>query len=167
MIIDSDPWPLVGNKLKIGKYKRRYVTPERYDKPPNPLESLVAPVGMTSFFGTKVCNIFIVAIPYGWQDSTTEKWPPDGYEEAKQRHIQTYKKFTKYETHVYMDMNIVKKIMAADADSNFETMMNKTKIYMQGMCTDLAAYGFKYENDITSDVTDDYFYEVLDAFYKV
>lgn len=167
MIIDYQLWDEVGKELQDNKYKKRYLTPEQYDKLPNPLENLVVPVGIDSFFGTKVCNIFIVAIPFGWKSSTEEEWPPPGYEDAKQRHKDTYDKFAKYETHVYMDFNIVKKIMAEEPESKFEEMMQTTKAHMQSMCADLSEYGFKMEGDITGDVTASHFYEVIDAFYKV
>ena len=157
----------VGIHLRDHKYQDKYFTPEKYSEAKNPLESLVVIQDVTKFFGTKVCNIFVVSIPFGWKFETdwVEEWPPLGYAEAKARHIETFEVYAKYQTHVYMDMNIVNKIMAATPDSKFQEMMIQTKVRMQEMCMDLAAYGFTFEADITSDVGPEYFYSVLDDFY--
>lgn len=168
MIIAYKLWADVGKHLKTHKYLKQYVTPEQYISQ-NPLESLVALPDIPEFFATKVCNIFIVAIPFGWDvnsSGSTTNWPPAGYDDAKQRHIDTYAKYTKYETHVYMDMFIVQKIMAANSNSKFEEMMAVTKANMAQMCSDLAEYGFKLEADITAEVGPDHFYPVIDAFYS-
>ena len=165
--IEYTLWQDNGNYLKNIKYPKRYLTPEKYDRSKNPLESLVVIPDLEDFFATKVCNIFIVGIPYGWVEGNpwTEEWPPEGYEESKARHIETFSLFSKYETHVFMDFNIVSKVMAANPDSNFEEMMNVTKGHMEEMCGDLSEYGFTMEPDILADVGPEHFYHILDAFY--
>lgn len=150
------------------KYKKKYFTPERRPELGDPLVDLVALTGFPKFFGTKTCNIFIVGIPFGWKRSGEDwvsDWTPTGYTDSKQRHKDTFKYFSKYETHVYMDFNIVDKVMAENPDSRFRELMEGTKGHMQEMCDDLAAFGFKLEADITGDVTAAHFYDILDPFY--
>lgn len=170
MTIDYPLWDDLSANLHDNRYKEEFFTPEQYGTAKNPLESLVVPPEIDDFFATKVCNIFIVAIPFGWkQDGVewVEDWPPEGYNDSKARHIELYSQFAKYETHVYMDMNIVKKIMDANPDSKFKEMMDGTKIRMQAMCDELADYGFKMEADITTEVGPDHFGSVLDEFYGI
>lgn len=161
-----NPWEPIGVALG-NKYKNRYWTPENLPENLNPLRDLVVLKGLTKFFGTKVCNIFIVGIPFGWRLSGLDwvtDWPPIGYADAKARHIDTFKYFSKYETHVYMDYNVVKKVEEVDPTSDFRTLMDGTKGHMQEMCDDLSTYGFTLESDITAEVGPDYFYSVLDPF---
>lgn len=155
--------------IKDHKYPKSYFTPEKYDTAKNPLESLVVIPGLQDFFGTKVCNIFIVGLPFGWDKSGSswqQNWPPAGYDDAVQRHIDSYNMYGKYETHVFMDFNIVQKVMDANSDSKFRDMMNTTKTNMETMCGTLSAYGFMMEPDIIADVGPDHFYTILDTFYK-
>lgn len=164
--INYNQWEPVG--IALGqKYKKRYWTPERLPENLNPLRNLVVLEGIDRFFGTKVCNIFIVGLLFGWRQSGeewVEDWPPTGYADAKARHIDTFKYFSKYETHVYMDYNLVAKVEAADPETDFRRLMNGTKGRMQEMCSDLAAYGFTMEPDIVGEVGAEYFYDVLDPF---
>ncbi len=161
-------WQEVGNQLRDFKYKKKYCTPEQYVTP-NPLATLVVPDGITDFFGTKVCNIFIVAQPYGWTQSGsswTENWPPSGLEDAVNRHMDMYDKFTWYETHMYMDFNLVNRIMEMNPSSNFETMMNSTKAHLEAVCVQLGDFGFTMEDDIESEVGAEFFQPVIDEFIK-
>lgn len=166
MSVDYTLWDDVSKKLKESKYPKRYINPERY-LADNPLENLVVPQDITNFFGTKVCNIFIVGVPYGWTKDSgtwTDHWPPIGYEDAKQRHKATFEKYTWYETHVYMDMHIVDLVMIDNPKSRFRDMMNATKTHMQEMCSDLADFGFIMESDITNEVDAEFFKPIIDAF---
>lgn len=166
------PYPLwadIGTGLKTISYPKRYITPERFthETDPNPLANLVVLPDIPEFFATKVCNIFIVGVPYGWKldgSEWVEEWPPPNYLDAVQRHKDTFERFTKYETHVWMDMYIVQQVMDANPDSNFENMMNATKANIEGMCSELAEYGFTYEGEFTSAVERNFFHEIIDAF---
>lgn len=167
-MITYNHWPVVGESLKVGKYEKRYVTPEKYIAPANPIENLVVPPGIENFFGTKVLNILIVAVPYGWVKAggfwSEGTWPYPGLEDAKARHIATYSKFTKYETHVFMDFNIVNLIMAAQPGSRFETMMDTVRGRMISICNDLTNYGWTMHPNITGPVEADFFYPIIDSF---
>ncbi len=168
MTFDYDIWQKVGDQLAEFKWKKHYLQPEQYAKG-NPMEVLTPPSYITTFFGTKVLNIFIVGIPYGWTQSGTdwtEDWPPEGFDDLVTSHKLNYSQFTKYETHIYMDFNLVKKIMADSPDSKFETMMTAVKGHMENLCNDLAEYGFKLEADITSEVDADFFKDIIEAFYR-
>lgn len=168
MTFDYHVWYDLGQSMANGNYKGRYFTPEIYQAK-NPLENLVVIPGTTDFFGTKVCNIFIVGIPYGYNYISgagwVNQWPPDGFEDAVNRHIATYQYYTKYETHVYMDYNLVALIMDDQPTSNFRAMMDLTKLNMQQMCFRLASYGFVMEDDITGEVGADFFAPVINKFY--
>ena len=163
-IIPYTLWETDGIALRDTAYPTKYLTPEKYISD-NPLESLVALPGVDDFFGTKVLNIFIVSHLYGYNSSGDEIWEPDGYADALARHMATYHQFAKYETHVYIDMNIVNKIMEAEPGSDFASKMTTTKYHMEAMCTALADYGFTLEDDITEDVGPEFFYPIIDAFY--
>lgn len=165
-LFDYTIWQDVGVQLRDFKYKRSYLTPEQYVST-NPLESLIVPDGIDQFFGTKVLNIFIVAEPFGWTQSGstwTENWPPDGLDAAIARHMTIYDKFTWYETHMYMDFNLVNTIMTLSPSSNFRTMMTSVKTHIAQVCADLADFGFTLEADITTPVDASFFQPVIDAF---
>lgn len=160
-------WPDNAEEIAV-KYRKQYFTPERFVDKVNPLYALTVPSDFVDFFGTKVCNIFIVGIPFGWLrqgDEYVEDWPPPGYNTSKAKHILDYKKFAKYETHVYMDFNIVAKIEEEEPETNFRELMDQTKVWMQEMCSDLAEYGFAIHEDITGDVPPSHFDEIFDEFY--
>ncbi len=163
-------WDRVGAELRDFKYKKKYVTPERYlDE--SPLDNLVAPPDFPDFFGTKVCNIFIVGIPYGWTKGGdgiwSENWPPVRYEEYKAAHIENFKKYTWYETHVYIDMNLVDLVMEDSPSSRFREMMESTKSRLQTMCDELADYGFIMEEDLTTEVDASFFQDTIDLFNQL
>lgn len=165
---DYPIWKDVGIQLQNFKYKTKYLTPERYIQD-NPLDNLVVPDGIPDFFGTKVCNIFLVCQPYGWTQSGTtwtESWPPEGFDDSVMRHKSMYEKFTWYETHIYMDYNLVNMIMDSNPDSNFKSMMDTVKGHLQDMCDDLEDFGFTMEDDISSPVDASFFQPVIDAFIK-
>jgi hypothetical protein len=167
MSFDYKLWDDVGKQLRDYQYQKKYFTPERYIDL-SPLDNLTVPPDFPNFFGTKVCNIFIVGIPYGWEKvggTWQDNWPPDRYEDYKANHILVYDQFTWYETHVYMDMNLVAKVMMDEPRSRFREMMNATKGHLQTMCDDLAQYGFTMEDDITAEVDASFFTKIFDTFY--
>lgn len=161
-------WTTIGHELETIKYNKRYITPEQYIAN-NPLENLVVPLGIENFFGTKVLNIFIIGVPYGWEKvggTWVESWPPAGLEESVLRHKMMYKRFTKYETHIFMDFNIVEIVMSTNSTSKFREMMNATKTRITAICDDLANCGYTLEPDITQEVTASHFSPIINTFYN-
>jgi hypothetical protein len=118
-----------------------------------------------------VKHIFIVGIPYGWKKKNDGEWefhwPPDRFEDFLSHHETTYKKFGKYKTHVYMDWIIVKKIMDANDDSDFEDMMEATENEIKKMCNKLSDYGFSFKGRIKTEPPASEFWSVIDAFYGI
>ena len=166
-MIEYKIWNEVGETL-VEDLPRRYVTPEQFldDSPMNALTVLPE---IEEFFGTKPLNLFIVAKPYGWSkegDTWTESWPPEGWDEAVERHKAKYKKFTKYKTHIWMDFYLVSLIMEASPDSQFETMMTAVEGRIQSLCSDLADYGFVYEGRIEEPKPAEFFKEKIRAFFN-
>lgn len=117
----------------------------------NPLSGLVVPpnANVESFFGTVIKNIYIVAEPIGWEVNELgqweENWPPEGFDEAIQRHIDTFEQFSFYQTDVWIDWEIVETLMAINPSSRFGEMMGATETRMMEMCETLAAYGFTFK----------------------
>ena len=167
MPINYTIWNDLGTQLEL-YYKKRYFTPERYVAD-NPLENLVVLPGIEQFFGTKVFNIFIVSVPYGWvkdEDGIwVENWPPEGFEEAKSRHIANYDKFTSYVTYIYMDYYIVQLMEAQSANTRMREMMDQTKVRLTDLCSELVDYGFFMREDLNDPKDINYFKPVIDNFY--
>lgn len=162
-------WKDIGDTLANVKYKSRYITPEQYIAE-NPFEAFSVPPGIENFFGTKVLNIFIVAQPIGWIPSGStwvESWPPAGWNDCKDRHIELYSRFTQYKTLVYTDFNIVNKVMTANPSSMMQTMMEATEGKMQDVCSELADYGWEFKERITAAVEANYFDSVIRDFYGI
>lgn len=135
----------------------------------HPLKDLVVPPDYDNFYPTKVCNIFIACVPYGWKlvDGAFEAdWPPEGYNDYVESHKKTFKYFDTYETHVWTDFNIVSILESTGDDNPYRMIMNATKGYMEQMCNDLKDFGFKYEGEIMTEVDQSFFFPVLDKFYK-
>lgn len=167
-MIDYPIWKDIGEVLETSTYPKRYITPEQYVSV-NPLESLTVIPGLSGFFGTKPLNLFIVSIPFGWEqdeDGTwQDHWPPPDLDNAKARHIEDYKNFSSYKTIVFIDFNIVNIIMAENPDSRIEEMMNAVKGHMQDLCSELADYGFVMGEDITGTVDATFFQPYIDEFF--
>jgi len=147
----------------------------------NPLLS-VTNAWHATFFGPKVCNIFIVGKPYGESGSgnnTSIDWPPDGYDYAKEQFKIAYDKnyWVHYELNFYLDLTIVKKARAADPRSadKLQDLLEQVFDNIRKDCEgegegegEMADYGWKIRMTFGEDETPrpDDFYPVLDAFYK-
>lgn len=169
-MIDYPIWRDIGEVLKTSTYSKRYITPEQY-LADNPLESLTVIPGLPGFFGTQVLNIFIVAIPFGWEKDGDgiwqDNWPPNDLNNAKARHIESYNNFSSYKTIIFMDFNIVNQIMAENPESRIQEMMDAVKGHMEELCTELAEYGFEMGADITGTVDAEFFQPYIDEFYGI
>lgn len=162
-------WEQVGQDLHNNLYKKRYINPEQYLSE-NPMEPLVVLPDITQFFGTKCHTIFIVSVPYGWKKVNgdwIEEWPPEGFEAAKARHRETYNKFNRYETRIYMDFYIVSLMEQNNPDSKMRDMMNATKGHLQDLCDELVDYGFIMMPDITTAKDAAFFKDEIDEFFGI
>ena len=173
-VITDETFGNTASSLK-SSYSKQYFDFQYFDTE-NPLDNLVCLPGKEKFFGTKVLNLFVVGKPYGWKrkdppPSEGSKWefdwPPPRYEAALARHKATYKLFASYKTYVWTDWILVKKVMDADEDSDFEDMMETTEDKIKEMCNKLSKYGFKFVKRLESDPGLGYFQNYLKTLYKV
>lgn len=160
-------WEDNGDAL-VEHYDPKYVTPERYQAVP--IKAVVVLPEVEQFFGTRVCNILIIAQPVGWVQNGdgewVEQWPPEGFVEAVARHIETYGKFTEYNTFVWIDRYAETLIVAATPDSRVPEMMAATSGRFEDVCDELADYGFHFMGEISSAVGPEFFYSTIDEFFQ-
>ena len=165
-IIQHTLWSELGSAL-LSYYYDKYITPERIDNV-NPLEWLVPTNGVTSFFGTKPLNLFIIGKPYGWfrnsDGELEDQWPPPDLLESIEIHKAVYETYSIYKTYVWMDWVIVNMIMEENEDSNFRDMMEVTEGHIIEMCSELEDYGFRYMGRIEEAPSIDYFIALIDEF---
>jgi hypothetical protein len=170
-IIEHQIWDNIGASLE-GRYREdQYFVHQRFVSD-NPLDSTVVLPPTVNFFGTEVKHIFIVGIPFGWKTNDdgdwTFDWPPPRYDDFLSHHKETYKKFGKYKTYVYMDWIIVGKIMDANEDSDFENMMEQTEDKIEhDMCEQLKHHGFSFKGRINTEPPASEFWSIIDAFYGI
>lgn len=160
-----EQWNAVMEQL-AARYQKQYYTPERIPQE-NPLEFLVVRQDVEQFFGTKVLNIFICGKNYGWvfeDGEFVENWPPEGYLEAVDKHIATYKQYALYYTFVWVDFTWVYELMDANPESRIEEMMEAVDQHMKDLCEFLADYGFVYMGRIEEAVEGSYFEELINNF---
>lgn len=134
-----------------------------------PLAAVVPLVGIDKFFGTCVQNILIISKPFGWSgvdggDKGTYSWPPDGYADSKARLIASFKYFAFYQTLVWMDRSSDGSECPDPTD--WVTMMDSTRDGIMAMCDELAAYGFVYMGEITTDVDMSFFTPFMNDHFK-
>ncbi len=159
-------WEDVGNQL-YGNNAPKYLTPEKY-KSNNPLENLVIPPDTPPFFGTRVLNLFVVCQPYGWDKHDGiwhENWPPDHLDESVERHIASFPAFTSYRTIMFMDFNLVNKVVEISKDAQFQDIMRNVKDHLKDLCESLADYGFELGPNIDGEVGPDFFQPYIDRHY--
>lgn len=108
-------------------------------------------VTVDDFFGPRVCNVIILTGNYDWDAGTVAT--------AKTRLIATYPFFTKYETHVIVD----------DSSPNISCMDTGTKSdllsRLTALCSDLSAYGFTFEGNLSGSGITSAIDRILGAFY--
>lgn len=173
-VIQHRIWESVAADISL-EWSKQYFDFQYFDTE-NPLDPITILPGLDEFFGTKVLNLFIVGLPYGWKKKSSAgpgeskwefDWPPEGFEAAVARHKETYKLFASYKTYVWMDWVIVKKVMDAEPEAEFEDMMEATEDKIKEMCDTLSKFGFKFVKRLEEEVGSQYFRSYLKSLYKV
>lgn len=164
-----DIWERLGNSLQSDTYSDQYFTSEEYKESNNPLEILVVPTGVESFFGPRVLNLVIVSKPYGWERPDgiwRDFWPPAGLVDSIARHKEVFAQFTSYRTVFFMDFNLAKKMDAeSEGESRLQEMLTAVKEHLRGVCIELAEYGFEMGPDIQNEVGAEFFAPYLDEHF--
>jgi hypothetical protein len=131
----------------------------------NPLDGLTPLVN--TFFGPRVCSLFIINRPYAEDASKNIAWPPIGYNESKLAIKLAYNQWTKYEINWYGDGLIIQQARSIGGPealkfiSNIESTFN----FIQQDCeNEMKEYGWKWKGNIESTIDPSYFYPVLKEF---
>jgi hypothetical protein len=168
MLITYTDWNDLATTL--GQYyqqKNVYFTPETYQNT-NPMEYLTSGQGILQFFGPKPITIMIIGLPYGWKKDGSgnwvDSWPPDGFTDALNQHTQTYPQWSNYQTLVWLDFIIVGKIMDANPDSMFETMMNALDGHLTALGTQLTQVGINYMGKLMTKPEYNFFTPFIEQF---
>jgi hypothetical protein len=135
--------------LKVGTLSRLNidVLDLKYDKV-NPLQQIVPCFELVDgtaykFFGPYVLNLVSITGPY-IKDGDPE-WDQEDVDACKAILAATYSQFSRYETHVIIDIDA-----DAASDPDYSSAMSQTRTALQNLCSELAAYGFTYVGDVSS-----------------
>lgn len=127
----------------------------------NPLQQIIPLVNVeaSKFFGPYVLNIICVTGPY--IKSGNPPWDQEDVEACKVILAATHSKFSRYETHVIIDVD-------ADSASNssYNSSMNQTRTLLETLCGELSAYGFVYVGDVSSGDMESTLEGIIRTFYQ-
>lgn len=173
MPVEYTLWETIGESLQE-HYDRQYITPEEFLDTSCPLTAFVATDGLEEFFGTKVLNICIVDHPFGWRKNDDgeleDHWDEDIQPQVDvqiARHIETYPKYAKYQTLVWIDMNYAKEQENRDSESRAREMLAAVGSRMSEICDQLADYGWTFMGNIDDAPEWNFFQQYIDEFYGI
>lgn len=164
-----DVYQQTGNELKANN-PTRYITPELFLVPNNPLVGMLSTSGITNFFGTKTLNLLVVGHPYGWarndDGDLEDRWDDLDLQPAIDHHKAMFDYWARYETRVWIDYLFVKEVEAREGESRAREMMDAVAGHMEELCTELADYGWIFMGPIedTVNMSADFFQPYVDDF---
>lgn len=140
------------DSLKQNQYENKYL--DKYTLGTNPKNPIcnVVPLSSGDFFGPYVCNVIVLTGVY-------VDWDEDSVSEAKQRIIDTYDKFVKYELHIMID-GTAENVQDADEDDYAEMVAD-----LVDLANELAEYGVLYYGQLDEGAIKEKIAEILEAFY--
>lgn len=111
------------------------------------------------FFGPFVLNIVCITGPYIRSDDDGGGWEDDDVAAQTAIIKATYSQFSRYETHYLIDADAD----AAAAEDN-EEAMQETEDLLDGLCEELAEYGFTFHGRLDAGEVDTKIRQIIDDF---
>ena len=164
----ESPWEPIGDLLdetfETQKFYHQAFDGDNFLEVLTPLEG-----DETTFYGTNVLNVFIAQKAYGWRmcgddpNQRTFEWPPEGFEEARTRYLESRSRWPSYQTLIWVDFWTPTQNQSFFPASEWLTMMEDTDAAIQEFCN--TTEGFVYMGRIESQVEPIFFEEAITAFF--